>query len=839
MRTIDIGFYPYRVRSSTATERDSRAVTLSNAASNAVHPDPHRVAEVIARGEGRAALRGSGYLVADRYVLTAAHVIDGASEINVRFDADLPTEWSAPAEAEFVSVELDIALLGISASAVPAGRAEPTPTEFGTTGDRPVECEAIGYPLFMLKSDPERLAPGGGSSAYRDSFRALGFAAPLSNLADRTYEVVVQAPRRSPYPGYSPWSGMSGAALWSSGRLIGLIGRHAADDGPGTLTAYRVDGWYRELARPQIDRLHELIGLPQDVDELPILGAEPRYARPLRPPNHLPPSPARLSGREPELRALVALAESTSQRPTVGAPVVCAIDGMGGVGKTALAVSAGYAVQSRFPDGVLFLDLHGYTDGIEPADLRSALLTLLRQLRVPQEKLPDSPEECAALYRDTLAASRTLIVLDNASGTARVRPLIPNASGCLVVVTSRRHLTGLDDANPVSLSPLDPETARELFRVEAGSRRVPEGHPALGELVGLCGHLPLAIQVAAARLRNRPALTVEILAAQLRDERNRLAGLEVEDEGLRAVFELSYRHLPEAERRLFRSLGLVAGADFDAYGAARLDDVGSNVVRRRLEDLIDHNLLIRLPHARYRFHDLLRAYARSLLPDPNGVAGQADWAESALRRLHGYYLSAALRADRLLLRRTLRLSPYTDTAPEPDMPEIENAEDAASWFSAERANILATLERYPRTNPSTPDFSAVLAQYLRLYGPWVEARGLHARARDAARLVGDRHGEALALAELGIIEWVTSDYAASRRRRTITRRCWRRPANRGRRASSIRWRSRSPNGSTPGTRPSPWRASPPPTRSRATSTAHEMSTPKHVRSTRRWVPHPM
>ncbi|MDH6114417.1 tetratricopeptide (TPR) repeat protein/transcriptional regulator with XRE-family HTH domain [Kitasatospora sp. MAP12-15] len=487
----------------------------------------------------------------------------------------------------------------------------------------------------------------------------------------------------------------------------------------------------------------------------------------------LPAETRLFTGRSAELDELLATARAAPAGSTAGMVVISAIDGMGGVGKSALAVRAAHRVRAQFPDGQLFVDLRGHTPGVPPLSAEDALGWLLRSLDVPPQQIPQELGERAAFYRDRLADTRTLIVLDNAASTAQVRPLLPGTPGCLVLITSRRRLTGLDDAHLLALDVLSgPEAVRLLHEV-AGPGRLPADHPALAELAALCGHLPLAIRITAARLRHHRALRLEDLVAELGNERHRLDHLADEDRSLAAVFATSVADLPEAERQLFALLGLVPGADFDAYAAANLIGGDHRTAERLLESLLEHSLLAQHTPGRYRFHDLVGLYARTL-NDPEASAAAAAAAatereaarEAALERLGSYYLHTAQQADRHLARRTRADAPPAAAQPAV-APPLPDRDAALSWIRVERDNLIAQAAdtRHPRAialaTPLTTPLAAALAAVLLLDGPWTQAAALHQAAAEAAQQLGDLAGEAGALCDLGRIRHATGDYRAS------------------------------------------------------------------------------
>ena len=325
-------------------------------------------------------------------------------------------------------------------------------------------------------------------------------------------------------------------------------------------------------------------------------------------PRQLPAAARHFTGRQDELETLVGVLGATGSDTVV----MSAINGMAGVGKTALAVQAAHRLSGQFPGGQLFIDLHGYSRAREPRTPGDALDWLLRALGVPAGRVPQDAEERAALYRQRLAGTRTLVVLDNAASEGQVRPLLPGSPGCVVLVTSRRRLKGLDEAHLLALDVLPLADAVALVRVVAGRGRVAADDPVLAEIAGLCGRLPLALRIAAALLSHRPAWPPGHLAGLLRDQRQRLGILSDGERDLGTAFGLSYRSLPGPAQRLFRSLWLVPGADFDAYAIAALTGTDPATATRLLEDLVDHNLLIQQAAGRYRLPDLIRLHVRAL-----------------------------------------------------------------------------------------------------------------------------------------------------------------------------------------------------------------------------------
>lgn len=466
-------------------------------------------------------------------------------------------------------------------------------------------------------------------------------------------------------------------------------------------------------------------------------------------PRQLPADISTFTGRGAELAALESLARAEDP-PT--ALVISAIDGMAGVGKTTLAVHVANRLADRFPDGQLFIDLHGFTQGVPPVDPTDALDRMLRSLGVTGEQIPHDLDARAALYRTKLAGRSMLVVLDNAATETQVRPLLPGAAGCLVLVTSRAKLAGLADAEPLSLDVLPPEDALVLFRRAAGVHRVADQPPqVLAEIVRLCGHLPLAIRVAAARLRTRSNWTAARLADRLRDHRHRLAELSVGGVSVTAAIDLSYQQLPAAGQRMYGLLGLHPGPDFDLHAAAVLAGVSTRDADRLLDGLVDTHLLQESGTGRYHFHDLLRAHA--------GAATEAG-SRTALSRLFDHYTHLASTATELLYPYQGRRLPAVEH-PVEAAPRIENKSVAAAWLAAELTNLLAVAAH--GSSSHTVALSETLRTHLLTLAYYDHALTLHANALGRAGAAGDRTGEMSALTAIGDVHVLRLRYAAALR----------------------------------------------------------------------------
>lgn len=507
---------------------------------------------------------------------------------------------------------------------------------------------------------------------------------------------------------------------------------------------------------PELRRIHEGI-LAGDIDLLapPRNAGEPERKRvAAQVPRQLPAAVQHFTGRQTELDLLTRLLEQTARTAAGGTVVISAIDGMAGIGKSALAVHAAHRLAERFPDGQLFIDLHGYTRGYAPRDAAEALAVLLRSLGVSPQKVPQDLEERAALYRQQLAGTRTLVVLDNVLDEAQVRPLVPGSAGCLVLVTSRRRLKGLHDAHALSLDVLPLEDAITLLRAVAGPERAPAGDPALAEIADLCGRLPLALRIAAALLRHRPVWTLEHLAGKLRDQRQRSTILSDGERDLSALIDLSYRNLGTDQQKCFRQLGAAYGPDLDAYSAAALIATDPATATSLLEDLVDHNLLLADAPFRYRLHDLVRAHTRALSADHDPPEEHGP----ALDRLLDYYQHAAGCAD----ARVTRFPRPTSSGPATGhVPALSTTDAAWAWLRTERPNLFAALHHATihTRDARTVSLTAVLASLLTSDGPWTESIALHSTAITAARRLGDQPGQARALFHRGHVRALTGAYA--------------------------------------------------------------------------------
>ncbi|MEV0298754.1 BTAD domain-containing putative transcriptional regulator [Nocardia sp. NPDC050710] len=493
---------------------------------------------------------------------------------------------------------------------------------------------------------------------------------------------------------------------------------------------------------------------PKTIDGPPVASdrtgaAHRRQTPPTSPPNFLPYDIPDFAGRVAELDQLTAPRTDDTR-----APNVVVLDGMAGIGKTTLAVHTAHRMTDRFPDGGLFIDLQGHTPGSRPIDPGAALELLLRQLGIPADRIPMPDADRGAMWRAELATRALVVVLDNAVDAEQIWPLLPGASPSLLLITSRRRLLDLDGAQAISLDLLSSVDAIALFGRIVGERAAAEPQDVL-DVLRLCGFLPLAVRIAAARLHHRPRWSVAYLASRLRDQQHRLAELSTADRGVAAAFALSYEYLTPDQQRVFRLLGLHPGRDIDPRATAALADISDRAAEEHLEELLDAHMSAQHEPGRYTQHDLLREFARATAAATEPLADR----EAATTRLFEHYLYHARAAVDLLY-------PYNTDArtplPEPTRPiaPFRDTAAAAAWLAAERANLVSTTAT--AAHCAWPLRVSDLADTLRVYldgnSRHSDAAILHEAALQAARRAHDRDAEGRALTDLGWTAWRRGDY---------------------------------------------------------------------------------
>ncbi|MFE5945082.1 BTAD domain-containing putative transcriptional regulator [Streptomyces sp. NPDC056480] len=534
---------------------------------------------------------------------------------------------------------------------------------------------------------------------------------------------------------------------------------------------------------PELRRLHDAIlrddpGLAVERDDpAPAVGAGRgptaggRYAvadvgapadgprpRALLVPSELPLDVPGFAGRGDELDGLDGLVEA-ARDGSPNTPTVGLITGVGGVGKTGLAVRWAHRVAEHFPDGRLFADLRGYDEQHAPTAAGDVLSRFLRALGVASDDVPNGLEERIALYRSVLAERRVLLVLDNARTYAQIEPLLPGSGGSTVLVTSREQLERLVTWPPaarIHLGLLPEERSVELLARIAGEARILAAPEDSARLVELCDRLPLAVRIAAARLASKPHWSVRHMVTRLSDERRRLDELSQGDSQVRAGFALSYRHLERDAARLFRRLGLLGVPDYTVWVGAALLDVDTAEAERLMEHLVDAQFLQvagtdSTGRLRYRLHDLMRLYAaeRARAEEPDEDRMEASHrvsrafltiAEAASRREYG---SARNIVGGDTPRGVLDTALVDDLLAHP-----------MRWFEAERLSLIAVVEQAARAGADEIAWELVMCMEVLFESrnymeDWLRCGEV---ALEAARRADNVRGMAAMEQQLGVVD---------------------------------------------------------------------------------------
>jgi len=498
---------------------------------------------------------------------------------------------------------------------------------------------------------------------------------------------------------------------------------------------------------PELQHLHNAIlsNAPSLDRPAPVVAVHtvPRMPQPVQ----LPTDIVGLVGRATVANHVSDLLTSGAQR---NATPIVVLSGLPGVGKTALATHIAHRLRPRFPDGQLYVNLRGYAraEPVTPADV---LARFLRALGLAPDLVPLDVDEQSVLYRSMLADKRVLVVLDNANAAEQVRPLLPAEPGCAVLVTSRDSLSGLtaiEGATRFTLDALSTTDAISLLGSAIGDIRVVAEPTAAQELARLCGHLPLALRIAAANLSARNEISLSGYVAELQ-QGNRLAALAVEGDeqtAVRAAFDLSYSLLPQEAALLFRRLALVPGPDFTAYVAASLVDTGLGRAEQLLGQLLAASLVQDIGFQRYQLHDLMRYYAVQRGEAEDSPAAR----DTALERLHSLYFQATSAASNII--EPVR-DPPAGPAHLPDvvLPEFADRAVASAWIEQEDRNLHAVVNHAAENgpNPYAWHIADAMTSPLALaprFGEWVTVSQTGLRAATQA---GDREGEAIMAVSLG------------------------------------------------------------------------------------------
>ncbi|WP_162641591.1 BTAD domain-containing putative transcriptional regulator [Streptosporangium sp. 'caverna'] len=484
-------------------------------------------------------------------------------------------------------------------------------------------------------------------------------------------------------------------------------------------------------------------------------------------PRQLPREPVAFVGRSAELtRMLTVLCDGSE--PGAG-PRVLALHGLGGVGKSALALRAAYAVIDRYSDGQLYVDLQGSSPGLLPLRPAEVLGRFLRALGVPHGEVPAAPAEAATHYQSLLAGRRVLVVLDNAVDAAQVAPLLPAAGGCAALVTSRAALTTMDAA-PVAVDVFDEADSVRMLTLLAGRARVDAEAETAADIARWCGYHPLALRIAGARLAGRPDWSLTRFGERLRDQRRRLDELRAADLGVRSCFEVGYAALTtgsgratDAAARAFRLFGVLAVPEVSVGHVAALLDAGLDVAEEALDELTEARLIEPVGDGRFRMHDLLRLFAAELavIHDPPVERAQA------VRRALDRYLDLCHQVNDLLQPHLGSGDGHRPSRRDTGVA-LHSPAEAARWFETEIPCLIAAAVQAAAGEPAVASFVTDLTPLVRAlatkFGHWREYETVARLAIEVARRGGDRSTEAAALTMLGLVEWRTGRLDAARDR---------------------------------------------------------------------------
>ncbi|MEY9967904.1 DNA-binding SARP family transcriptional activator [Streptacidiphilus sp. MAP12-16] len=618
-------------------------------------------------------------------------------------------------------------------------------------GDSPRALESLTSALALWDGGVLAGVPGGYAAGQRRRLGELRLSAVEASLSVELElgllapAIATLGPLTAEFPLREELRGLLMLALYRSGRQAEALGVYA------DTRRLLVDELGVEPG-PRLASLHHGI-LAADPALSPPAVAQTAATGPpghpgppgLRVPTQLPPDILDFSGRD----KLVAEIADALRAATGHAVAICALSGIGGVGKTTLAVHSAHEVRGAFPDGQLYMDLCGA--GPSPLDPAAVLAEFLQILGTPPEQLPETTEQRTALFRSLLADRRVLVLLDNIRDAAQVRPLLPSTGGSSVLVTSRSRLASLPGAQLVDVEAFSEDEAVDLFAAIAGAERVGAEERTARDVVRACTLLPLAVRIVASRLASRPAWTMASLARRLDDQRRRLDELQVGDLAVEATFQLGYLQLNEQQARAFRLLALPEGPVISLAAAAVLLELPEPDAEAVVESLVDAGLLEADEPGRYRYHDLLRIFARrrSEEIDPDPVRQQA------LLRLLDHFLASVCNASRTLESDdTLSWRLHTPIgAGEP----LADPDSAWSWLTSERPQLLAVVEQVVRTAPSAlravtdlllgwiwlVEGQARVEDFLSVLRPAVDLAAARGDTRSEARLrylVGLLHG---------------------------------------------------------------------------------------------------
>jgi DNA-binding SARP family transcriptional activator len=605
-------------------------------------------------------------------------------------------------------------------------------------------AEVLTEALGLWRGPPLVAIPGRWVAQVRSSWQqqrmdaAVHWAQIELRLGRPTVVITTLLDLVAEYPLVEPLEGLLMRALHAAGRGAEALDRYTA-------IRQRLADELGADPSPELSAVHQAI-LRGELPPSPPANQVVAGARTVVSPAQLPPDTPGFTGRDHELHHLGELITAASDGST--AVVISAVSGTAGIGKTALAVHWAHRVRDKFPDGQLYVNLRGFDPTGSPVRPAEAIQGFLDAFEVSPERIPTSLEAQVGLYRSLIADRRVLVVLDNARDTEQVRPLLPGAPGCLVVVTSRNQLSGLvaAGAHPLTLDLLSATEARDLLAHRLGDRRITAEPDVVNEIITLCARLPLALAIVAARAALHPTFPLADLARELRQARGSLdtfAGPEPTTDA-RAVFSWSYLQLSPEAAQLFRLLGLHPGPDVTIPAAASLAGAPATHVRPLLAELTRTHLLTEHIPGRYTFHDLLRAYATELAHTHDADTTR----HGAMQRLLGHYVHSADHADRLIDPYGDRLKPHS---PPPGVgPErMADHRQALAWFDAERGVLLAAIRQLTGFDAEICELAWSIRRFLSHRGHWPDLIDALSTAANAAQRLEDPPRQAFAHRYIG------------------------------------------------------------------------------------------